>query len=135
LSFCLTHLIAGPYQDIVKVFLILGTMFRILPFIIGVAFLLFQKRSALLEFSRSIALRIIRCPQSAAASWQRFRAKQANPEEDSLMRRGTGDGNLHIASASRRPRLSELSDSLIIPRVGIDLDSDEFSMTEMKAHA
>jgi hypothetical protein len=116
-----------------------GSAFRTIPFVIGVGFLLVQKRSAILATSSSVFSSIIRFPKSAAASWRQFRASDAgtNPESDFTIRQGThtGDGNLHIESALRRPRISELSDAFIVPRAGSDLESKETSMTDFKPTA
>ena len=138
-TYVLTHLRAGSYQGIVNVSVLFGSAFRTIPFVIGVGFLLFQKRSAILASSSSVFSCIIRFPQSAAASWRSFRGSDAdtNPESDLIVRQGThtGDGNLHIGSALRRPRISELSDAFIVPRVGSDFHSEETSMAEMKPSA
>ena len=135
----MTHLPAGSYKGIVDVSVLFGSAFRTIPFVIGVGFLLFQKRSAILASSSSVFSCIIRFPQSAAASWRSFRGSDAdtNPESDLIVRQGThtGDGNLHIGSALRRPRISELSDAFIVPRVGSDFHSEETSMAEMKPSA
>lgn len=129
---------SGPYQSIVESALTAGSVFRVLPLVIGGVFFLYQKRNQYLGFFRRIVLCIAQIPLFLWNAWKRCWSKPAASDEGLRAAlynsRATGDGSLLLGSLpQRRPRLSELADSYIVPRAGRDSsDAFEGSMAEMQ---
>jgi hypothetical protein len=110
-----------------------GSVFRSLPFIVGLFAILYQKRSSITTLPNRILAFwniFLRRHRSSSAALRSNSASFSIHSSVSIDRSSilseldlNRDGSLHLSGVTRKPRLSEAADALFAPHGGKELSN------------